>query len=77
MIWAFRCEVIEVDGNMYLKSGERSYHPRDSVLEPKQAVEELQKDLNGYVWCSLYGMNSSEIRALWVDRDKTKDQKPS
>jgi len=73
MIWAFKCQIIDVDGHLYIKTSERAYHPKDKVKDPEEVVLALQKNTSSTVYCRLLGNNSSEIRRLWVERDKTKD----
>ena len=72
-VWAMRVRVCAVDGNMYLVTGERSYRPGNLVYEPAEVVVKLQEDMSQEIWLRLLGMNSSEVRDLWVNRDKTKD----
>lgn len=74
MIWAFRCEIIEVDGHLYLKTAERSYHPKEKVMDPDDIVSALQNDPTRAVYCRLLGENSTLVRTLWVNRDKSKDK---
>jgi hypothetical protein len=76
MVWAFQVRMFEVDGNKYLQTSQRSYYPKDKVMEPEEVVEALQKEPDNTFWCSLFGTNTTKVRSLWVDRDKTKDQKP-
>lgn len=74
MVWAFSCEVIEVDGHKYIKTSERAYHPREEVKDPADVVAALQGDPSSSAHCRLLGNNSAEVRRLWVERDKSLDK---
>jgi hypothetical protein len=76
MVWGFKCEIIEVDGNLYIKTAERAYHPKEKVMEPEEVVLSLQKDQTRAAYCRLLGNNNSKVRELWVERDKNLDSEP-
>jgi hypothetical protein len=76
MVWAFQCRVIEVDGNKYIQTSQRSYYPKDKVMEPEDVVKALQKQPTNTFWCALFGTNTTKVRSLWVDRDQNLDSGP-
>lgn len=70
MIWAFSCKIIEVDGQSYLVTGERTYYPKENVFDPGDVVEFLKQDPSSVVWCRLLGTNNKDVKELWDNMDK-------
>jgi len=77
MVWAFQCRVIEVDGHLYIQTSQRSYYPKDKVMEPEEVVKALQEQPTNTFWCALYGTNGAKVRSLWVNRDQSLDSEPN
>lgn len=76
-VWAFQCRVIEVGGNHYIQTSQRSYYPKDKVLTPEETVRALQEQPTNTFWCALFGTNNTKVRELWVGRDKNLDSEPN
>ena len=70
MIWAFSCKLIDVDGQSYLVTGERSHYPKDDVMDPKEVVEVLKAFPDQVVWCRLLGTNNKDVKDMWDNREK-------
>lgn len=70
MVWAFSCKILEEEGQSYLVTGERSYYPKDNVMDPKEVVEVLMAFPDQVVWCRLLGTNNKDVKAMWDNRKK-------